>query len=291
MPPSDAYLITHWRCTMKKIYAVAVGMVAGAALAVAAVTYAQPFGGMGPGAGSGTGMGPGLAHGMGPGHGPMAHVDPSTMAESRLADLKAQLKITAEQDTAWQAFADAAKQQATGMQAMRAQMQAGSGTAPERMAQRASAMRSVAYASRQAEVSKRGAEVMPFELNATTHIFTKTDDGGVQEVVAKNPKDSEQIRLIRAHLRQIARELRKGDFSAPTQIHGMSMPGLAELKRAKSGEVDIRYRDVDNGGELRYSTHNASLVAALHQWFDAQLADHGADAMAGHMHDHMMGRD
>jgi hypothetical protein len=25
-------------------------------------------------------------------------------------------------------------------------------------------------------------------------------------------------------------------------------------------------------------------VAALHQWFDAQLSDHGADAMAGHMH-------
>ena len=123
---------------MKKIYAVAAGLVAGVALAVAAVTHAQPFGGMGPGAGPGTG--PGFAHGMGPGHGPMGNVDPSTMADTRLADLKTQLKITAEQDTAWQAFADAAKQQASGMQALRAQMQAGSGTAPERMAQRASAM-------------------------------------------------------------------------------------------------------------------------------------------------------
>lgn len=115
---------------MKKIYAVAAGLVAGVALAVAAVTHAQPFGGMGPG----------FAHGMGPGHGAMANVDPSTMVDSRLADLKAQLKITAEQDSAWRAFADAAKQQASGMQALRAQMQAGSGTAPERMAQRASAM-------------------------------------------------------------------------------------------------------------------------------------------------------
>jgi hypothetical protein len=145
--------------------------------------------------------------------------------------------------------------------------------------------------ARQAEVSKRGAEVMPFELKATTHIFTKTDDGGVQEVVARNPRDTEQIRLIREHLRQIAREFRKGDFSAPAQIHGMAMPGLAELKRARPGEVDIRYQDLDNGGELRYSTRNVALVAALHRWFDAQLSDHGADAMAGHMHDHMMGRD
>jgi protein CpxP len=130
MPPSDAYLITHWRCTMKKIYAVAAGVVAGVALAVAAVTHAQPFGGMGPG----------FAHGMGPGHGPMGNVDPSTMADTRLADLKAQLTITPAQESAWQAFADAAKQQASGMQGLRAQMQAGSATAPERMAQRASAM-------------------------------------------------------------------------------------------------------------------------------------------------------
>ena len=117
---------------MKKIYGVAAGLVAGVALAVAAVTHAQPFGGMGQGFGHGMGMGPG--------HGPMANVDPSAMVDSRMANLKTQLKITAEQETAWQAFADAAKQQATGMQAMRAQMQTGSGTAPERMAQRASAM-------------------------------------------------------------------------------------------------------------------------------------------------------
>lgn len=144
--------------------------------------------------------------------------------------------------------------------------------------------------ARQAEVSMRGAEVMPFALKATTHIFTKTDDGGVQEVVAKNPQDTAQIRLIREHLRQIAQEFRNGDFSAPAQIHGMAMPGLAALKHAKPGEVGIRYQELDNGGELRYSTRNASLVAALHQWFDAQLSDHGADAMAGYMHDHKMGR-
>ena len=123
---------------MKRIYSVAAGLVAGVALAVAAVTYAQPFGGMGPGAGPG--MGPAYAHGMGPGHGPRGNVDPAAFVDSRLADLKVQLKITAEQETAWQAFGDAAKQQATGMQAIRAQMLAGSGTAPERMAQRASAM-------------------------------------------------------------------------------------------------------------------------------------------------------
>jgi hypothetical protein len=149
---------------------------------------------------------------------------------------------------------------------------------------RVSAASAAADPSRQAEVSVRGAEVMPFALKATTHIFTKTDDGGVQQVVAKNPQDTEQIRLIREHLQQIAHQFKAGNFSAPAQIHGEAMPGLSELRHAKPGEIAIHYQDLNNGGQVRYSTSNASLVAALHRWFDAQLSDHGADAMAGHEH-------
>jgi hypothetical protein len=62
------------------------------------------------------------------------------------------------------------------------------------------------------------------------------------------------------------------------------MPGLAALKAARPGQVAIEYRDVSGGAELRYRTADARLVAALHAWFDAQLSDHGADAMAGHHH-------
>ena len=117
---------------MKRINAVVAGVVAGLSLAVAAVTYAQPSGGMGPY--------PGHGMSMGPGHGSMAGVDPATMIESHLSDLKAQLKITTAQEAAWQTFTAAAEQQAAGMQAMHTQMQQSAGTAPERMAQRAAAM-------------------------------------------------------------------------------------------------------------------------------------------------------
>jgi integrase len=41
-------------------------------------------------------------------------------------------------------------------------------------------------AKRQAEVAKRGPDVMPFSLKATTHFFTKTNNGGTQRVKA-NP--------------------------------------------------------------------------------------------------------
>jgi Spy/CpxP family protein refolding chaperone len=117
---------------MKRTHSLIAGVVAGVALAVAGATYAQPFGGMG------YGHGPGM--GMGHGHGPMAGVDPAAVADARLSDLKAQLKITTAQEAAWQAFAAEAKQQAASMQAMRAQMQASAGTAPEQMGQRATAM-------------------------------------------------------------------------------------------------------------------------------------------------------
>ena len=117
---------------MKRTNSLIAGVLAGIALAVATATYAQPYGGMGHG------YGPGM--GMGPGHGPMAGVDPVAMAEARLSDFKAELKITASQEAAWQTFAAQAKAQAASMQAMRAQMHAATGTAPEQMAQRTAAM-------------------------------------------------------------------------------------------------------------------------------------------------------
>jgi hypothetical protein len=62
------------------------------------------------------------------------------------------------------------------------------------------------------------------------------------------------------------------------------MPGLAELQAAKPGQIAIAYRDILGGAELAYTTSDANLAAALHRWFDAQLSDHGADAMEGHAH-------
>jgi hypothetical protein len=61
------------------------------------------------------------------------------------------------------------------------------------------------------------------------------------------------------------------------------MPGLAELKEARS-QVSVQYREINTGAELVYSSENPQLVSAIHRWFDAQLSDHGSDAMAGHDH-------
>ena len=142
----------------------------------------------------------------------------------------------------------------------------------------------VAKAQREAEVAKRGKDVMPFRLPATTHIFSKTAEGGVQQVVARTATDTAQVKLVRQHLREIREQFLKGDYSGPAHIHGQDMPGLSDLKSAQPGQIAIAYKDIKGGAQLTYSTSEATLVAALHKWFDAQLSDHGKDAMAGHEH-------
>lgn len=125
---------------------------AAAALALAGAVFAQPgpgfgmgpgWGGMGPGWG---GMGGGWGHmggwgGMGPGWGPMGGgrggmgpggygmmgfggFDMTAAAAGRLAALKAQLKITPPQESAWKAYESATTEQAKAMQALREQYQA-----------------------------------------------------------------------------------------------------------------------------------------------------------------------
>ena len=131
--------------------------------------------------------------------------------------------------------------------------------------------------SRQADIARKGAEVMPFDLERTTHGFAKRPDGGVQTVVADEPADEEQVRLVREHLRREAERFRRGEFDDPAAIHGDAMPGLAAL-RASAGRIEIGYEDVRGGARLRYAKEDGELVRALHAWFDAQVMDHGEHA-------------
>lgn len=117
------------------------------ALATAGAVLAQPGGG--PGTGWGPGMGMGYGPGMGGGYGHMGYgpgmgggwghgmgygpgmgrgmggggFDTPAVAAARMAELKAQLKITSGQEAAWKAYESAATQQAATMQAMHALMQ------------------------------------------------------------------------------------------------------------------------------------------------------------------------
>lgn len=141
--------------------------------------------------------------------------------------------------------------------------------------------------TRQDVVRQRSADVMPFEMLATTHVFTKSSTGGVQRVVAKRADDTQQIQSVRTHLKEIADKARRGDFTGPAHVHGASMPGLAALQAARPGDFQSTYREIPSGAEIVYSSRNPTVVTAIHEWFDAQLSDHGSDAVAGHDHSSM----
>jgi len=137
------------------------------------------------------------------------------------------------------------------------------------------------------EVAQRGAHVMPFDLELTTHIFTKTPTGGIQQVVVKNRKNTQQLELIRQHLTKISNEFRQGDFSGPAKIHGKAMPGLETLSQAKHNQINIAYKDLVDGAEITFSSHKPALITAIHQYFDAQLRDHARHAVSMRPKHHM----
>ena len=130
------------------------------------------------------------------------------------------------------------------------------------------------------EVAERGSHVMPFNLDKTQHIFNKTEHGGVQQVIAKQAADSEQIGLIRQHLLDISERFKQGDFSRQKSIHGDSMPGLLELS-ANYRSIRFDYRPLPNGAEIEYSAEDTGLVDAIHRFFNAQLSDHARHASDG----------
>jgi hypothetical protein len=69
-----------------------------------------------------------------------------------------------------------------------------------------------------------------------------------------------------------------GNFADPTTIHGADMPGVRELA-AGTAKITVAYTALADGAQITYTTQDAHLVTALHQWFGAQLSDHGHDAM------------
>lgn len=131
--------------------------------------------------------------------------------------------------------------------------------------------------SREQLIAERSADVMPFDLAATTHTFEPTSDGGLQTVVADDPTDRRQIDLIQQHLRDEAAAFGRGEFGDPARIHGAEMPGLATL-RARFDRLDVTFGARADGGELRYRTDDPVVLDALHDWFAAQTSDHQAHA-------------
>lgn len=135
-------------------------------------------------------------------------------------------------------------------------------------------------ASADEAMAARAQQVMPFDLNRTSHTFVKTADGGTQTVMVNDPTDTSDLTLIRSHLSTEAKQFLKGDYADPAKIHGVNMPGVRELE-AGADRVKVVFAQLPRGAQITYSSVEPSLVLALHAWFDRQTTDHGMPGMGG----------
>lgn len=135
---------------------------------------------------------------------------------------------------------------------------------------------------RQAIVAERGAQVMPFDLNRSTHVFATELSGGTQTVMSDDG-DAGQVALIRQHLQAEANAFARGEYASPTRVHGGDMPGVADLSRS-ARHMSVTYEAIDRGARIRYTSARPEVVAAIHRWFAAQLSDRGAHAHDGSAH-------
>ena len=106
-----------------------------------------------------------------------------------------------------------------------------------------------------------GAQVMPFDLVRSLHVFTPTPRGGMQEVISRDG-DAAQVRLIQAHLRHEADAFARGDYADPMAIHGTNMPGVESLRQG-ADRVRVSFELIRQGARIRFETADPRLVTAV----------------------------
>ncbi len=125
----------------------------------------------------------------------------------------------------------------------------------------------------QAQMNQRGAHVMGFDQDKTTHHFVLYPDGGAIEVSVNDAADMVNLDAIRAHLPHIVTMFGDGNFEAPMLVHATDVPGTAEMKKVKD-TITWKYEETGKGGRVNITTADAEALEALHAFLRFQIADH-----------------
>jgi hypothetical protein len=121
---------------------------------------------------------------------------------------------------------------------------------------------------------------MSFDQAKTTHHFKLLPDGGAVEITANDASDGVTRDGIRQHVAKIQAMFQRGDFSAPTAVHGQTPPGAAMMKRLKD-QLHYTAENLPEGGELRISTSNPEARNAVYEFLRFQIKEHQTgDSMA-----------
>ena len=123
-------------------------------------------------------------------------------------------------------------------------------------------------------MNERGAMVMGFDQQNTSHHFYLYRDGGAIDIAVKDASDSTNRDAIRAHLPHLAVMFGEGRFDAPMLIHdSANVPGTAVL-RERSKALRYSYVETVDGGRVDIMTTDSAALAALHDFLRFQIVEH-----------------
>jgi len=126
-------------------------------------------------------------------------------------------------------------------------------------------------------MQQRGKQAMGVDQYTSTHKFDSFPTGGRIELQRDND-DSAGVAAIRAHIRDIARAFKSGDFSTPAFVHMQAVPGTKEMAALRS-KIAYQVHDLPRGAELHITTSDSSALTAIHQFMAFQRGEHHAAGM------------
>ena len=124
-----------------------------------------------------------------------------------------------------------------------------------------------------ADMNARGAHVMGFDQDKTTHRFLLHADGGAIDIAVKNAGDTANRDAIRSHLPHISQMFGDGNFSAPMLVHDANVPGTAQMAALKN-RIRFFYVETPGGGRVDIVTTDAEALKAVHEFLRFQIRDH-----------------
>lgn len=119
--------------------------------------------------------------------------------------------------------------------------------------------------------AQTAALALPFNVQNSTQAFQKTQSGGIQQLVAKDPNDKALVAAIRSYLEKEAVAFGNADYSVPTRIDGKAVPAAPYFGSSQAGQIAITYRNVAAGAAIDYVGNDAASISAIHGWIDAQF--------------------
>jgi hypothetical protein len=124
-----------------------------------------------------------------------------------------------------------------------------------------------------AALTQRGADTMGFDQNTTVHHFRLSPTGGSIDVDVRRAGDTATRAQIRVHLKQIAGDFAKDNFSKPTVIHAEVPNGVTQLQKHRDA-TRYRYEETPRGARVVITTNEPLALEAVHTFLRYQIMEH-----------------